>query len=470
MPSAGSYSITIRAEIPAKVGVFGRVMAAIGEVGAEVGGVDIVRSTRDAVIRDITVFPRDEAHGEEIRRAIAKRKGVRVISMSDRVIHAHMGGKIGMQSRTPLETRDDLSMAYTPGVARVCMAIHHDPEAAWDYTIKGNSVMVVSDGSNVVGRGDLGALASLPAAEAKCMFLREFAGVDGFPLPVTVRDPATLTRIVKKISSVFAGIHLSDIAAPRCFEILEKLGAEVDIPVFQDDQEGTAAAVLGGVLNGLRLAGKCLEDSSVVVAGLGPGGTATVRLLVAAGAGEVIACDSDGAVHAKRRGMDERLTRIAATTNPGGRTGPTRKMLKGADIFVGLSEPDLLTAKDVKTMAKSPVVFALAMPRPEISARDAVAAGAVYGSVRPDTPNQISSALAYPGIWRGAIDVRATRINDAMVMAAARAIASGVPADALSPDFVVPSVLDKGLAPAIAKAVREAAWATGVARVTAALA
>lgn len=470
MPSAGSYSLTIRAEIPAKVGVFGQVMAAIGEVGGEIGGVDIVRSTRDAVIRDLTVFARDEAHGEMIRKAIAKRKGVRVISANDRVMISHAGGKVGMQNRTPLETRDDLSMAYTPGVARVCMTIHHDPDTAWDYTIKGNSVLVVSDGSSVVGQGDLGALASLPAAEAKCMFLRRFAGVDGFPLPVTVRDPADFTRIVKRISSVFAGIHLSDIAAPRCFEILEMLGAAVDIPVFHDDQEGTAAAVLAGVLNGLRFAGKHLEDSRVVVAGLGPGGTATVRLLTAAGCGEVIACDSHGAVHAKRKGMDERLAHIAATTNPERRTGDARKLLKGTDAFVGLSVPDLLTGKDVKSMAANPVVFALAMPAAEISAQEAMAAGATYGSRRPEAPNQINSGLAYPGIWRGAIDVRATRINDAMVMAAARAIAAAVPPDALSPDVVVPSVLDKDLAPAVAKAVREAAWATGVARETSAVA
>ena len=466
MPTAGSYSLTIRAQIPATLGLFGRLMAAIGEVGGEVGGVDIVRSTSDAVIRDITVFARDDEHGEEIRKAIAKRKGVKVLSVSDRVILSHVGGKVGMQNRVALETRDDLSMAYTPGVARVCMDIHHEPETVWDYTIKGNSVMVVSDGSSVVGEGDLGALASLPAAEAKCMFLREFAGIDGFPLPVTVRDPDDMSRILASVSSVFAGIHLSDIAAPRCFEIVEKLGRAVDIPVFQDDQEGTAAAVLAGVLNGLRLAGKRLEDSRVVVAGLGPGGTATVRLLVSAAAGDVIACDSQGAIHAKRKGMDERLTAIAAMTNLDGVTGNVRKLVKGADVFVGLSAPDILTGRDVKQMAKSPVVFALALPRPEISAREAIAAGAVYGSGRPDVPNQVNSGIAYPGIWRGAIDVRATRINDAMVMAAAGAIAAEVPADALSPDVVVPSVFNTGLVPAVAKAVREAAWATGVARVT----
>ncbi|MEW6582473.1 MAG: NAD-dependent malic enzyme, partial [Actinomycetota bacterium] len=282
MPTAGSYSLSIRAEIQATVGLFGRVMAAIGEAGGEVGGVDIVRSGRDSVTRDITVLARDTEHGDAIRDTVDGIDGVRVLSVKDRVFMSHEGGKVGMQNRTALETRDDLSMAYTPGVARVCMTIHHEPDTVWDYTIKGNSVMVVGDGSSVVGEGDLGALASLPAAEAKCMFLREFAGVDGFPLPVTVRDPDDFTRVVKLISSVFAGIHLTDIAAPRCFEIIEKLGAAVDIPVFQDDQEGTAASVLAAVLNGLRLAGKRLEDSRVVVAGLGPGGMATVRLLTVA--------------------------------------------------------------------------------------------------------------------------------------------------------------------------------------------
>jgi malate dehydrogenase (oxaloacetate-decarboxylating) len=470
MPAAGSYSLTIRAEIPAKVGVFGRLMAAVSEAGGEVGGVDLVRSTSDAVTRDITVFAKDDAHGDAIRAAIEAIDGVRVLSVNDRVFLRHLGGTVGMRSRVALETRDDLSMAYTPGVARVCMEIHHHPEAVWDYTIKGNSVMVVTDGSSVVGQGDLGPLAALPVAEAKCMFLREFAAIDGFPLPVTVRDPGQITTVVSRISSVFAGVHLSDIAAPRCFEILERLGAAVDIPVFQDDQEGTAAAVLAGVINGLRLAGKRLEESTVVVAGLGPGGMATVRLLAAAGTGQVIACDSRGAVHRGRRGMDERLARIAEQTNPEGRTGGARELIAGADVFVGLSVPDLLSPEDVRRMAKDPVVFALALPNPEISAAAASGVAAVYGSGRPDAPNQINSGLAYPGIWRGAIDVRATRINDAMVMAAARAIASVVPPEALTPESVVPSIFDRALAPAVAKAVREAAWATGVARVTSAVA
>lgn len=470
MPTAGSYSLSIRAEIKATVGLFGRVMAMIGEAGGEVGGVDIVRSGRDSVTRDIAVFARDADHGEQIRAAVDAVDGVRVISASDRVAQAHQGGKIGMQNRTALETRDDLSMAYTPGVARVCMAIHHDFEAAWDYTIKGNSVMVVGDGSSVVGQGDLGALASLPAAEAKCMFLREFAGVDGFPLPVEERDPEKFSWIVKMISSVFAGIHISDIAAPRCFEIVEKLGPSIDIPVFQDDQEGTAASVLAAVLNGLRLAGKRIEDAKVVVAGLGPGGMATARLLTVAGAGEVVAVDSHGALYADRPGLDDRHRKLAEITNPEGRTGTAKELVAGADVFIGLSVPDLLTADDVKTMAKDPIVLALALPRPEISAADAAGVALVYGSGRPDVPNQVNSGLAYPGIWRGAIDVRATRINDAMVMAAARAIASVVPADALTPETVVPSVFDKDLVPAVARAVREAAWATGVARVTASVA
>src|SRR5262245_13424221 len=293
--SNANYSLTVRVAISAQIGMFGRVMQAMGDAGGEVGGVDIVRSTRDSVIRDITVYAQDDAHGEEILANLRALVGVDVLSAADRVMLSHIGGKMTMQNRMPLETRDDLSMAYTPGVARVCMAINHDPERVWDLTIRANSVVVVSDGSSVVGEGDLGPLAALPAVEAKCMFLREMAGIDGFPLPVTVRDPDEITNAISKICSVFAGVHLTDIAAPRCFEVQRKLGAAVDIPVFHDNQEGTSAALLGALLNALEVVGKRLEDARVVVAGLGPSGVATVRILVAAGVGEVLACNREGA-------------------------------------------------------------------------------------------------------------------------------------------------------------------------------
>jgi malate dehydrogenase (oxaloacetate-decarboxylating) len=327
--------------------------------------------------------------------------------------------------------------------------------------------MVVSDGSAVVGEGDLGPEASLPAVEAKCMFLREMAGIDGFPLPVAVRDPDEMVRVLTRISSVVGGYHLTDIAEPRCFEVLHKLGAAVDIPVFHDNQEGHAAAVLAGVMNGLELAGKSLSGARIVVCGLGPYGVATVRTLVNAGAGEVIACNRDGAVHSGKEGLDPDLAWVAEHSNPQGRTGTVHEVLEGADVFVGFSVPGLLTADHIRTMASDPVVFALAMPEPEISPADAAGVARVFGTGRPDAPNQINSTLAFPGIWRGALDCRATRINDEMVMAAAHAIAEVCREEGLAEDYVVPSVFNKRLVPAVAAAVRKAAEGSGVARITA---
>jgi malate dehydrogenase (oxaloacetate-decarboxylating) len=462
--SYANHSLTIRAVIPAGQGMLGRVLAAIADAGGDVVGVDIVRSRKDAVTRDITVHATDEAHGEALQAAVSGVDGVKIEGVSDRIFNSHAGGKVGMQNRVPVATRDDLSMAYTPGVARVCMAIHHDFEQAWDYTIKGNSVMVVSDGSSVVGQGDLGPEAALPAVEAKCMFLREFAGIDGFPLPVTVRDPEEIAEVIHLTSSVFAGIHLTDIAAPRCFEVLRKLEERLDIPVFHDDQQGTAVALLAALTNAMRVAGKELSAARVVVAGLGPGGMSTVRLLVAAGVGDVIACDSHGAVHAGREGMDAELSWVAEHTNAEGRTGDVATLIEGADAFIGLSVPNLLSAEDVGTMAADAAVFALAMPEPEISPDAARGAVAVYGTGRPDVPNQINSSLAFPGIWRGALDCRATAINEAMILAAANAIAETAAADGLAADNVVPSVFNEKLVPNVAAAVREAAQATGVAR------
>lgn len=469
--SHANYSLTIRASIPARVGMLGRVMAAIGDAGGQVGGVDILRSGGGRVTRDIAVHARDEGHGAEIARAVAGVEGVEVESSVDRVFLAHTGGKVGMQNRVPVATRDDLSMAYTPGVARVCMAIHHDFDKAWDYTIKGNSVMLVSDGSSVVGQGDLGAEASLPALEAKAVFLRELAGIDAFPLPVDLRDPAEIAEVVVLCSSVFAGIHLSDIAAPRCFEVQRLIAERLDVPVFHEDGQGTAAAVLAALTNGLGIAGRSLADASVVVAGLGPGGLAVVRLLVAAGVGQVVACDSKGAVHAGRADLDEeRIAWIAESTNPDGRTGMATELLAGAHAFVGLSAPALLSAADVGTMASDPVVLALAMPEPELSP-DAAAAARVYATGRPDVPNQINSGLASPGIWRGALDCRATEITEEMTLAAAGAIAATAAEDGgVSETNVVPSIFSKRLVPNVAAAVREAAEGSGVARRTGAAA
>jgi malate dehydrogenase (oxaloacetate-decarboxylating) len=466
--SHANYSLTYRTAIPARVGMLGQVMAAIGDAEGQVGGVDIVRASKDAVTRDITVYARDEAHGEAIRAALEAVEGLRVESVNDRVFLSHQGGVVGMQNRAPLTSRDDLSMAYTPGVARVCMAIHHDLEQAWDYTIKGNSVMVVSDGSSVVGQGDLGPEASLPALEAKCAFMRRLAGIDAFPLPVDLREPEEIAEAVALCSSVFAGIHLSDIAAPRCFEVQRLLDERLDVPVFHEDQQGTAAVVLAALTNGLAVAGTSLPDATVVVAGLGPGGQAVVRLLVAAGAGEVVACDSQGAVHRGREDAAGDLAWIAENTNASGRTGSVVELLAGANAFVGLSAPGVLTAADVRAMAPDPIVLALAMPDPEILPEEAAGVARVYATGRPDVPNQINSGLASPGIWRGALDCRATEINQAMTLAAATAIAETALGETGPGEFnVVPSIFNQRLVPNVAAAVRAAAEATGVARTSA---
>lgn len=469
--SHANYSLTIRAAIRAEIGMLGRVLAAIGDAGGLVGGVDIVRSSSTEVTRDITVLARDEDHAARVRDAIDAIEGVVVERASDRVFLAHHGGTIGMRNSVPVVSRDDLSMAYTPGVARVCMAIHDDFEAAWDYTIKGSSVMVVSDGSSVVGQGDLGPLASLPVLEAKCAMLNKVAGIDAFPLPIAVREPDKIAEVVALCSSVFAGIHLSDIAAPRCFEVQRLLDERLDIPVFHDDAQGTAAVILAGLTNALAIAGTTLSNATVVLAGLGPGGLAAARLLTAAGVGNLIACDSKGAVHAGRADLSGEGRWVAENTNPEGRTGDVHALLDGANAFVGLSVPDLLTGEDIARMSDDPVVFALANPTPELAAAQAEGRARVYATGRPDIPNQINSELASPGIWRGALDCRATTINEQMTLAAAQAIAeTAVQEHGLSEVNVVPSFFNPRLVGNVGAAVRSAAESTGVARLTGAAA
>jgi malate dehydrogenase (oxaloacetate-decarboxylating) len=424
MPDVNS-SLVLRAIVPAATGTFGKVVVAIGEAGGRVAAADIVRSTSMEVTRDYQVYVRDAAHGDAVAAAVAALEGVTVVSTTSNVLASHEGGAIGMRTRAPIATRDDLSMAYTPGVARVCMAIHHDFEQAWDYTIKANSVMVVSDGSDVLGLGDIGAEASLPACEAKSLFLRDLAGIDAFPLPVDARDPALICDAVALCSSVFAGIHLSDISAPRCFEIRDALDDRLDIPVFHDDQQGTAVAVLAGLVNALACAGIALADATVAVTGQDtPAGRGTVALLAVAGVGAVT------------------------------------ETVKGADALVLFDRP--ATAACMDELGPDSIVFNL--NGTSVAALDGAA---VYASSLPNAPNQMNSAIAFPGIWKGALAARATTINDPMLLAAADAIAVSVRDEDgnVSADLVVPSVLSTNLVQGVAEAVRLAAEATGVARV-----
>ena len=465
--SGTEHRVTIRTTLPSAAGTFAAVVEAIAAAGGAVDGADLISSGPDGVTRDFTVSVVDQDGAAAVAGALEALDGVTVGSVKDRVVMLHEGGKIGMRNSVPIATRDDLAMAYTPGVARVCMAIHDAPEKAWDYTIKANSVMVVSDGSSVVGNGDLGAEAALPAVEAKALFLRRLAGIDAFPLPIDERDITTLADIIERLSSVFAGIHLTDISAPRCFELLREVRArKLGIPILHDDQEGTAAATLAALSNGLRCAGKTVEDSTIVVSGLGAGEMSTVRILVAAGAGNVIAADSEGAVHTGRGGLDEDAAWAAENTNPEGRTGEVRELLVDADAFVGMSAPGIITADDIRAMAADPVVLAMAMPEPEISIADAADACRVYGSGRPEDPNQITSSLAYPGIWKGILRCRAQRVDQQMVLAASRAIAASC-GTAMCEDYVVPSVLSAELVDRVADAVRATAESTGSARATA---
>jgi malate dehydrogenase (oxaloacetate-decarboxylating) len=424
MPDVNS-SLMLRANVPATTGTFGKVVAAIGEAGGRVGAADIVRSTATEVTRDYHVYVRDAAHAEAVTAAVAALEGVTVESVTSNVLAVHEGGAIGMKTRAPIANRDDLSMAYTPGVARVCMAIHHDFEQAWDYTIKANSVMVVSDGSDVLGLGDIGAEASLPACEAKSLFLRELAGIDAFPLPVDERDPAKIIDTVALCSSVFAGIHLSDISAPRCFEIRDALDERLDIPVFHDDREGTAVAVLAGLMNALAVVGKSLGDVTVAITGQDtPAGAGTAALLTTAGVGTVT------------------------------------DMVAGADVLVRFDRP--ASAGCLDELADNPIVFNL--NGTSVVAQDRAA---VYASSLPSAPNQMNSAIAFPGIWKGALSVRASAINHAMLLAAAEAIAALCRDEDgnVSADLVVPSMLSEHLAHDVAAAVRAAAEATGVARI-----
>lgn len=433
-------SVTVRAEIFAGPEVLSRAMTAITMAGGEVGGMDTVRSTRETITRDVVIHATDDAACESIVETLRGVDGVEVHSVTNSVFQAHEGGMLTMRTRVPVRTRDDLSMAYTPGVARVCMAINENTERAWDLTIKGNSVMMVSDGSALVGQGDLGALAALPVLEGLSLFMRELAGIDAFPLPIDLDDPARIADVVQKISSVFAGVHLADISAPNCFEVERLLTEALDIPVLHGDAAGTAAALLAGVLNGLAVVGCAIGDATIVVAGSGPGATAFRGIVAAAGAGEVRIAETQEAIH---------------------------DLVKGANVFVGVSSPGSLSRDDVAAMAADPVVFALGMPNPELDPTDAGGV-AVYGTGRPDMPNQVNSTLAFPGMWRGLLDVRARALDATAVMAAARAIAGVVQEEgALSADYVVPSVFNTRLVPAVAKAVAAATQESGAARIAA---
>ncbi len=464
LPSA-SYSLTVRLEIRNRPGMLGRVTSAIGAAGGDIGAVDIVEMTRERVVRDMTVKARDSEHGQEIVSRIRGIGGVRVTNISDRTFLMHVGGKIEVRSKVPIRTRDDLSMAYTPGVARVCLAIREDREQAFALTIKQNSVAVVTDGSAVLGLGDIGPEAALPVMEGKAMLFKEFAGVDAFPICLATKDPDKIVETVKLIAPSFGGINLEDISAPRCFEVEERLRKELEIPVFHDDQHGTAVVVLAALLNALRLVRKDPKKIKVVVSGVGAAGTATIKILLSIGVRQIIGVDEHGTLFRGREvGMDFMKRWVAGTTNPRNIRGRMSDAVEGADVFIGLSVPGVLTVKDVRRMAKRPIVFAMANPVPEIQPEAAMRHVAVMATGRSDYPNQINNVLCFPGFFRGMLDCRAPAVDDEMKIAAARAIAECVGSDELTAEYIIPSVFNKKVAPAVARAVASAALQTGVAR------
>jgi malate dehydrogenase (oxaloacetate-decarboxylating) len=464
VPSA-SYSITMRLRYPNEIGLFSRVASAISEVGGDIGAIDIVRASPEEMVRDLTINASDDLHADRIVARVRAVPHVTVENFSDRTFLLHLGGKIEIHSKVPLKTRDDLTMAYTPGVARVCMAIHADPPKAFNLTMKANSVAIVTDGSAVLGLGDIGPLASLPVMEGKALLFKEFGGVDGFPICLATQDVDEIVRTVEMIAPTFGGINLEDISAPRCFEIEERLRKSLDIPVFHDDQHGTAVVVLAALMNALAIVKKPIGELRVVVSGIGAAGVACVQMLRTAGVRDVVGVDRAGAIY---RGRKEHMNgvkeRFAAETNPRDVRGSLTDVVRGADFFLGVSQGNVLSLEDVKSMAPDPIVFALANPTPEISPELAHGHVAVLATGRSDYPNQINNVLAFPGIFRGALDCRASDINGEMKLAAARALAALVSPGELGPEHIVASVFDRRVAPAVADAVADAAERSGVAR------
>lgn len=460
-----SYSITLRVRIHNQPGKLGELTTAIGAAGGDIEGIDIVSVGKDFLIRDITVNAASETHDKEIAASIKNIDGVEVINISDRTFLMHLGGKIEVTSKMPLKTRSDLSMAYTPGVARVCQAIHLDPEKAFNLTIKKNTVAVVSDGTAVLGLGDIGPAAAMPVMEGKCQLFKEFGGVDAFPICLNTKDPHEIVQTIKNISVAFGGINLEDISAPRCFEIEERLKEELDIPVFHDDQHGTAVVVLAALINALKIVRKEMEDVKVVVNGIGAAGVACSKIVMAAGVKNIIGCDTTGAIYAGRKeNMNWVKDWYARNTNPDAEKGTIHEVIKGADVFFGLSAPGIIDESDLANMAADPIVFAMANPTPEIMPEDAAGHVAVMATGRSDYPNQINNVLCFPGIFRGALNCRASRINEAMKLAAAHAIAEIIGPDELHPDYIIPSVFDRRVGEAVAAKVEEAAYESGVAR------
>ena len=460
-----AYSITLRAEYPNNPGMLGLITSAIGAQGGDAAAIDVVSTNSGRIIRDFTINTSGEAHGQAVVDAVGAIPEVTVSSVSDATFLLHLGGKIEMRSTTPVATRDDMSKAYTPGVGRVCKAIYEDKDAAWALTGKGRTVAVVTDGSAVLGLGDIGPEAALPVMEGKALLFKEFGGVDAWPICLDTQDPDEIVMLVKSIAPGFGGINLEDISAPRCFEIEERLKADLDIPVFHDDQHGTAVVVLAGLINALKVVGKSPENLKTVVMGVGASGTACTKILLSYGVTDIVGFDRAGALTQGRDyGGNVMKQWFADNTNPEGKEGTLEELIQGADFVLGLAGPDLLAPDLVSTMSDDAIVFALSNPDPEIWPEDIPANVSVMATGRTDYPNQINNSLCFPGLFKGVLDVRASDINYEMKIAAARAIAAVIPDDHLTSDFIIPSVFDRKVVRNVARAVAVEAQRTNVAR------
>ena len=464
-PSA-QYSVTLRIEIDSRDhGAFTRLATAIGEIGGDIGAVDLVATAQHSVVREIVVNARDIEHAEEIVGAAQAQDGVDVLDSWDRTFRLHRGGKIELYGRLPLETRDDLSLAYMPGVAEVCKAIAEDRDKVFDYTIKRNMVAVITNGTAVLGLGDIGAAAGMPVMEGKSALFKEFGDVDSYPICVDSHDPKQIIEICEAIAPVFGGINLEDIGAPACFEIEDTLKARLDIPVFHDDQHGTAIVLLAALINALKITGQRIEDLRVVVSGVGASGVACSKILLNAGVTNIIGCDTRGAIYSGRtENMNFMKEWYAEHTNPDGVRGSLTEAVKGANMFIGLSGPGTFSVDQLRSMAKDPIVFAMANPTPEIMPEEAGPHVRVMATGRSDYPNQINNVLAFPGIFRGALDCGARQISEEMKVAAAHAIAECISDDELNEDYIIPSAFNRNVAPRVSEAVIRVAQEQGLAR------
>ncbi|MNO31492.1 NAD-dependent malic enzyme [compost metagenome] len=456
-------TMIVRLEIRKSVASFGDVASGIAAAGGDIVAIDVIRAGKDVTTRDITINVQDAANGE-IMSILSKMPGVKVINVSDRTFLAHIGGKIEITPKMPIKNREDLSLVYTPGVARVCTAIAEDPNKAYSLTMKRNTVAVVTDGTAVLGLGDIGPEAAMPVMEGKAMLFKQLAHIDAFPLCLNTKDTDEIINIVKAVSPGFGGINLEDISSPRCFEIERRLAEELDIPVFHDDQHGTSVVVLAGLLNALKVVDKSIEDVRIVVVGIGAAGVSICNMLLAAGARNIYAVDREGVLRKDLQYDNQEWRKLADLTNPEGIEGGLTEVMRGADVFIGVSRGGILSVDHLKSMASDNIVFAMANPTPEIEPELAEPFVRVLATGRSDYPNQINNVLCFPGIFRGALDCRAKTVNLEMKLAAAKAIASVVHPDEVNEQYVIPSIFNEKVVELVRLEVIHAAIATNVAR------